>query len=207
MEKRTTKLGLLGTAAVILSSALAGPTMAQQVIDYPSRCAAVHSNANCQNLGPGNPYILAAAISAGSPTAIVSTETPTGTPTTGTMAGMTAGTTRMRCALELAAAPQILRPRIPLPAGRAEGGAETPFVMNRKIARPSRALQARRAAGTAQSDTHLGEHEPGCIACKRRGRPRGRRSAPKPEIIKRQTLPPTAILCTMSLLSSWLVPL
>jgi hypothetical protein len=57
MEKRTTKLGLLGTAAVILSSALAGPTMAQQVIDYPSRCAAVHSNANCQNLGPGNPYI------------------------------------------------------------------------------------------------------------------------------------------------------
>jgi len=51
-----TKLGLLGTAAIILSSALAGPAMAQQVIDNPGRCAAVYPNANCKNLGPGNPY-------------------------------------------------------------------------------------------------------------------------------------------------------
>ena len=50
-----TKLGLLGTAA-ILSSALAGPAMAQQAIDNPGRCAAAFPNANCQNLGPGNPY-------------------------------------------------------------------------------------------------------------------------------------------------------
>ena len=50
-----TKLGLLGTAAVFLSSALAGPATAQQVIDNPARCAAVHPNANCQNLGPGKP--------------------------------------------------------------------------------------------------------------------------------------------------------
>src|SRR5674476_1516275 len=56
MEKRMTKFGLLGTAAVILSSALAGPAMAQQVVENPGRCAAVYPNANCQNLGSGNPY-------------------------------------------------------------------------------------------------------------------------------------------------------
>ena len=51
-----TKFGLLGAAAVILSSALTGPTMAQQVIDNPAKCAAIYPNVNCQNLGPGNPY-------------------------------------------------------------------------------------------------------------------------------------------------------
>ena len=50
-----TKFALLGSAAAILASALTGPAMAQQVIDNPGRCAAVHPNANCQNLGPGNP--------------------------------------------------------------------------------------------------------------------------------------------------------
>ncbi|SHH53440.1 hypothetical protein [Bradyrhizobium erythrophlei] len=49
-----TKFALLATAAMVLSSALAGPAMAQRVIDNPGRCA--HPNANCQNLGPGNPY-------------------------------------------------------------------------------------------------------------------------------------------------------
>lgn len=51
-----TKLGLLGTAAVLLSSALAGPAMAQQVISHPANCEARYPNANCRNLGPGNPY-------------------------------------------------------------------------------------------------------------------------------------------------------
>lgn len=51
-----TKFGLLGAAAVILSSALAGPAMAQQVIENPGKCAQFYPNANCQNLGPGNPY-------------------------------------------------------------------------------------------------------------------------------------------------------
>lgn len=50
-----TKLGLLG-AAVILSSALAAPAMAQQVISNPGYCAQFYPNANCQNKGPGNPY-------------------------------------------------------------------------------------------------------------------------------------------------------
>jgi hypothetical protein len=52
-----TKFRLLGaTAAIVLSSALAGPVMAQQVITNPGRCAQFYPNANCQNLGPGNPY-------------------------------------------------------------------------------------------------------------------------------------------------------
>src|SRR6266852_6704692 len=46
---------LLG-AAVILSSALAGPAMAQEVISNPGYCAQFYPNANCQNKGPGNPY-------------------------------------------------------------------------------------------------------------------------------------------------------
>ena len=51
-----TKLGLLGAAAVVLSSPLAGPALAQQVIEDPGYCAQYYPNANCQNLGPGNPY-------------------------------------------------------------------------------------------------------------------------------------------------------
>src|SRR5258708_1790625 len=51
-----TKLGLLGAAAVVLSSALAGPAMAQQVITNRGYCAKFYPDANCQNKGPGNPY-------------------------------------------------------------------------------------------------------------------------------------------------------
>ena len=51
-----TKFGLLGAAAVILSSALAGPVMAQQAISNPDACRQMYPNANCRNKGPGNPY-------------------------------------------------------------------------------------------------------------------------------------------------------
>jgi hypothetical protein len=51
-----TKLKLLGAAALVASSALVSPVMAQQVITNPGRCAQFYPNANCQNLGPGNPY-------------------------------------------------------------------------------------------------------------------------------------------------------
>ena len=51
-----TKLGLLGAAAVVLSSTVAGPVMAQQVIYNPGYCAQFYPNANCPNRGPGNPY-------------------------------------------------------------------------------------------------------------------------------------------------------
>lgn len=50
-----TKMKLLG-AAVIVASALATPAMAQAVVNNPARCQAQFPNANCQNLGPGNPY-------------------------------------------------------------------------------------------------------------------------------------------------------
>jgi len=50
-----TKSGIL-TAAVILASTLAGPAMAQEVISDPGYCAQFYPYANCQNLGPGNPY-------------------------------------------------------------------------------------------------------------------------------------------------------
>ena len=46
---------LLG-AAVIAASALATPVNAQAVIDNPAYCENFYPNANCQNLGPGNPY-------------------------------------------------------------------------------------------------------------------------------------------------------
>ena len=49
------KLSLLGAAA-LLSSLLASPVMAQEVISDPGYCAQFYPNANCDNLGPGNPY-------------------------------------------------------------------------------------------------------------------------------------------------------
>ena len=49
------KLALIGAAAVA-AAAFATPAMAQQVIEDPGYCAQFYPNANCQNLGPGNPY-------------------------------------------------------------------------------------------------------------------------------------------------------
>src|SRR3954451_2604119 len=46
---------LLGATA-IAATLVAGSAMAQAVITNPGRCAAQFPNANCQNLGPGNPY-------------------------------------------------------------------------------------------------------------------------------------------------------
>lgn len=50
-----TKLKLFGVAA-IAASALSTAAMAQPVVPNPGRCEAQFPNANCQNLGPGNPY-------------------------------------------------------------------------------------------------------------------------------------------------------
>jgi len=52
---------MLGAAA-LAASALVSPLKAQAVISDPGYCAQFYPNANCQNLGPGNPYT-------GSPTA------------------------------------------------------------------------------------------------------------------------------------------
>jgi hypothetical protein len=46
---------LLGAVAV-LSTAIATPAPAQQVISEPGYCAFFYPYANCQNKGPGNPY-------------------------------------------------------------------------------------------------------------------------------------------------------
>jgi hypothetical protein len=49
------KFALLGAVAVA-ASALVVPAKAQQVISDPGYCAQFYPDANCQNLGPGNPY-------------------------------------------------------------------------------------------------------------------------------------------------------
>ncbi|MEY9185791.1 hypothetical protein ABIG06_007346 [Bradyrhizobium sp. USDA 326] len=46
---------LLGATA-IAATMLAGSAMAQAIVTNPGRCSAQFPNANCQNLGPGNPY-------------------------------------------------------------------------------------------------------------------------------------------------------
>ena len=50
-----TRSGIFAAAA-ILTSALASPAMAQEVIYNPGYCAQFYPNANCQNKGPGSPY-------------------------------------------------------------------------------------------------------------------------------------------------------
>jgi hypothetical protein len=50
------KLASIGAAAVA-AAAFATPVLAQAVVEDPGYCAQFYPNANCQNLGPGNPYI------------------------------------------------------------------------------------------------------------------------------------------------------
>ena len=47
------RLAIVSIAALL---ALAAPASAQHVITNPGWCAQFYPNANCQNLGPGNPY-------------------------------------------------------------------------------------------------------------------------------------------------------
>jgi hypothetical protein len=49
------KFALIGAAAVA-AAAFATPALAQPVISDPGYCAQFYPDANCQNLGPGNPY-------------------------------------------------------------------------------------------------------------------------------------------------------
>ena len=44
------------SAAALVASALASPSIAQEVVSNPGYCAQFYPNANCQNRGPGNPY-------------------------------------------------------------------------------------------------------------------------------------------------------
>ena len=49
------KLALIGAAAVA-AAAFGTPVLAQAVIEDPGYCAQFYPDANCQNLGPDNPY-------------------------------------------------------------------------------------------------------------------------------------------------------
>jgi hypothetical protein len=51
----TMKLALIGIGFAA-AAAFATPALAQAVIEDPGYCAQFYPNANCQNLGPGNPY-------------------------------------------------------------------------------------------------------------------------------------------------------
>jgi hypothetical protein len=55
MQETKMKIALIGAAAVA-AAAFATPAVAQAVISDPGYCAQFYPNANCQNLGPGNPY-------------------------------------------------------------------------------------------------------------------------------------------------------
>jgi hypothetical protein len=49
------KPALIGAIAVV-AAAFATPALAQAVVEDPGYCAQFYPNANCQELGPGNPY-------------------------------------------------------------------------------------------------------------------------------------------------------
>jgi hypothetical protein len=55
MMETNMKFALIGAAAVA-AAAFTTPALAQAVIEDPGYCAQFYPNANCQNLGPGNPY-------------------------------------------------------------------------------------------------------------------------------------------------------
>jgi hypothetical protein len=55
IQEAKMKLALIGLAA-LLTAATVTPALAQAVISDPGYCAQFYPNANCDNLGPGNPY-------------------------------------------------------------------------------------------------------------------------------------------------------
>jgi hypothetical protein len=61
MFKETKMNFALIGAAALAAAAFATPALAQAVISAPGYCAEFYPNANCQNLGPGNPYTATAA--------------------------------------------------------------------------------------------------------------------------------------------------
>jgi hypothetical protein len=49
------KFALIGATALIAAASVT-PALAQAVIEDPGYCAQFYPDANCQNLGAGNPY-------------------------------------------------------------------------------------------------------------------------------------------------------
>jgi hypothetical protein len=56
MELDMKTLKAFGVAALLASVSTATPSIAQEVITNPGKCAQYYPNANCSNYGPGNPY-------------------------------------------------------------------------------------------------------------------------------------------------------
>jgi hypothetical protein len=54
IQETRMKFALIGAA--VAAAAFVTPALAQAVIEDPGYCAQFYPNANCQNLGPGNPY-------------------------------------------------------------------------------------------------------------------------------------------------------
>jgi len=54
--RKETKMKLALIGAAVVAAAFATPALAQAVIEDPGYCAQFDPRANCQNLGPGNPY-------------------------------------------------------------------------------------------------------------------------------------------------------
>jgi hypothetical protein len=54
-KETTMKFALIGIGFAA-AAAFATPALAQAVIEDPGYCAQFYPDANCQNLGPGNPY-------------------------------------------------------------------------------------------------------------------------------------------------------
>jgi hypothetical protein len=55
-QETTMKTALICSAVIATAAAFASPALAQAVISEPGYCAQFYPNANCQNLGAGNPY-------------------------------------------------------------------------------------------------------------------------------------------------------
>ena len=55
IKETNMKIALIGAAAVA-AAAFATPALAQSIIENPGRCEQFYREANCQNLGAGNPY-------------------------------------------------------------------------------------------------------------------------------------------------------
>ena len=77
-----TKLRLLGAAAVVVTSTLAGPAMAQRVVTNPGRCAQYYPDANCQT---SDREIPTPTVISGGP---IDTQPPVIATPTGTTVGM-----------------------------------------------------------------------------------------------------------------------
>jgi hypothetical protein len=56
INEETAMKSTLIAAATLVAAAYTTPALAQAVIDNPGMCEQFYPNANCEDMGPGNPY-------------------------------------------------------------------------------------------------------------------------------------------------------